>query len=331
MKAAGRYYLLLVNLLVLLIVFVLPAIAQHPTKVPRIGYLAGTRAPTRDAPDANRDAFRQALRDLGYIEGKNILVEYRYTEAKPDRVPGLVAELVRLNVEAIVSPDRPSIRAAGQATKTIPIIMVTQGDPIADGFVESLARPGGNITGVTRLIRELGKRLELFKEIVPTVSRIGILVPDTPAAHSSYKDYQTPARALKLELQAIDVRSSSSDFEEVFRTKERVEALIILRNPLLINNRKRIAELAIQKRMPSMSEGGVFVQAGSLLSYSSDENDSFTRAAYYVDKILKGAKPADLPVEQPTKFELVINLKTAKQIGLTIPPNVLARADKVIR
>ena len=241
MKAAGRYYWLLVNLLVLLIVFVLPAIAQHPTKVPRIGYLAGTRAPTRDAPDANRDAFRQALRDLGYIEGKNILVEYRYTEAKPDRVPGLVAELVRLNVEAIVSPDRPSIRAAGQATKTIPIIMVTQGDPIADGFVESLARPGGNITGVTRLIRELsGKRLELFKEIVPTVSRIGILVPDTPAARSSYKDYQTPARALKLELQAIDVRSSSSDFEEVFRTKERVEALIILRNPLLINNRKRI-------------------------------------------------------------------------------------------
>ena len=334
MKAVGRYCWLHVNLLALLIVFVLPAIAQQPTKVPRIGYLAGTHAPTRDAPDINRNAFREGLRDLGYIEGKNILVEYRYAEARPHHAPGLVAELVQLKVEAIVSPDRPSIRAASQATKTIPIIMVTQGDPVTDGFVESLARPGGNITGVTRLTRELsGKRLELVKEIIPTISRIGILFADTPVARNSYKDYGAPARALKLELQGMEVRNSNPDFEEVFQTaaKRRIGAFITVRNPLLIDNRNRIAELAIQKRMASMSEGGVFVEAGSLLSYSSDETHSFTRAAYYVDKILKGAKPGDLPIEQPSKFELVINLKTAKQIGLAIPPNVLARADKVIR
>ena len=309
--------------------------AQQAAKVPRIGYLTGTREPTPDAPDANRDAFRQGLRDLGYIEGKNIQVEYRYLEAKEDRVPILWAELLQLKVNVLVSPHISSVRAAKLASKTIPIVMVINQDPVATGLVDSLARPGGNVTGVTRLTRELsGKRLELFKEMVPRASRVGILLDaDTTTARNSYKDYEAAARALKLTPQSIEVRSSSPDFEKAFQTaaKGRVSALITLRNPLLIDNRKRIAELAIQNRLPSMSEGRVFVEAGILASYSSDENDSFRRAATYVDKILKGAKPADLPVEQPTKFEFVINLKTAKQIGLTIPPNVLARADRVIR
>jgi len=308
--------------------------AQQSKKVPRIGYLTGTREPTQDTPDANRDAFRQGLRDLGYIEGKNVLFEYRYAAVNLDRAASLVGELVQLKVDVIVSPTQPGILAAKQATKTIPIVMVTNQDPVAERFVDSLARPGGNITGLTRLTRELsGKRLELFKEMLPTTSRVGVLMPDTTTARNSYKDYEAAARALKLTLQSLEVRSSNPDFEQAFQTvaKERMSALIAIRNPLLIDNRKQIAALAIQNRLPSMFEGSVFVEAGGLVSYSSDENDSFRRAAFYVDKILKGAKPADLPVEQPTKFELVINLKTAKQISLTIPPNVLARADKVIK
>ena len=315
--------------------FCFSAEAQQQSKVPRIGYLTGTREPTPEAPDANRDAFRQGLRDLGYIEGKNIQVEYRYLEAKEDRVPSLVAELLQLKVDVLVSPHVSSVRVAKGASKTIPIVMVINQDPVAIGMVESLARPGGNVTGVTRLTRELsGKRLELFTEMVPRASQVGVLLDtDTTTARNSYKDYEAAARALKITLQSLKVRSSNPDFEGAFRAaaKERVSALLIVRNALLIDNRKRIAELAIQNRMPSMSEGSVFVEAGILVSYSSDENDSFRRAATYVDKILKGAKPADLPVEQPIKFEFVINLKTAKQIGLTIPPNVLARANRVIR
>ena len=321
-------------LCVMLLTFCFAAQAQQAAKVPRIGYLTGTREPTRDAPDANRDAFRQGLRDLGYIEGKNIQVEYRYGAVNPDRAESLVAELVQLKVDVIVSPTQPGILAAKQATKIIPIVMVTNQDPVATGMVDSLAHPGGNITGVTRLTRELsGKRLQLFNEMVPTISRVAVLMADTTTARNSYKDYEDGARALRLTLQSLEVRNSSPDFEKAFQTaaKGRVSALITLRNPLLIDNRKRIADLAIQNRVPSMSEGSVFVEAGILASYSSDENDSFRRAAFYIDRILKGAKPADLPVEQPTKFEFIINLKTAKQIGLTIPPNVLARADKVIR
>jgi len=309
--------------------------AQQANKIPRIGYLTGTSAPTATTPDLNADAFRQGLRDLGYVEGKNILIEYRYREGKPNRAPSLVTELVQLNVDVLVSPDLAGILAAKQATKTIPIVMVTNQDPVTEGFVDSLARPGGNVTGLTRLTRELsGKRLELLKEVVPTLSRVGVLVDaDSTTASRSFKDYEAAARALKLTLQSLKVRNLNPDFEQAFRfaANERVSALITIRNPLFIDNRKRIAELAIQNRVPSMSEGSVFVEAGSLVSYSSNENDSFRRVAYYVDKILKGAKPAELPVEQPTKFELVINLKTAKQIGLTIPPNVLARADRVIR
>jgi len=321
-------------LLVLLVAVAVIAEAQQPKKVPRIGYLTGTREPTQDAPDANRDAFRQGLRDLGYVEGKNVLIEYRYGAVNPDRAASLVTELMQLKVDVIVSPTQPGILAAKQATKTIPIVMVTNQDPVAEGFVDSLARPGANITGLTRLTRELsGKRLELFKEMVPTISRVGVLMADTTTARNSYKDYEAGARSLKLTLQSLEVRNSSPDFEGAFRAaaKERVSALVTLRNPLLIDNRKRIAELAIQNRLPSMSEGSVFVEAGILVSYSSDENHSFRRAATYVDKILKGANPAELPVEQPTKFEFIINLKAAKQIGVTIPPNVLARADKVIK
>ena len=319
----------------LLIALCSSAEAQQPAKIPRIGYLTGTREPTRDAPDANREAFRQGLRDRGYVEGKNIQVEYRYGAGNAERAASLVAELLHLNVDVIVSPVASGILAAKHATNTIPIVIVTNQDPVATGLVDSLARPGGNITGLTRLTRELaGKRLELLKEVVPTILGVGVLLDaDSTVARIAFSEYEAAGKTLKIPLQSLEVRSSNPDFEKAIQAaaKGRVSALITLRNPLLIDNRKRIAELAIQSRMPSMSEGSVFVEAGILASYSSDENDSFRRAATYVDKILKGAKPADLPVEQPTKFELVINLKTAKQIGLTIPPNVLARADRVIR
>jgi putative ABC transport system substrate-binding protein len=309
--------------------------AQQQTKIPRIGYLTGTREPTRDAPDANRDAFRQGLRDLGYVEGKNILIEYRYAAGKQDPIPSFVTELVQLKVDVLISPTLLGIRAAMQTTKTIPIVMIINQDPVAERFVDSLARPGGNITGVTRLTRELsGKRLELLKEVAPTLSRVGVLLDaDSATSGNAFKDYEAAARALKIPLQSPEVRGSNPDFEKAFQgaAKERMTALITVRTNLLIDNRKRIAELAIQNRLPSMSEGSVFVDAGILMSYSSSEVDTFRRAAYYVDRILIGAKPADLPVEQPTRFELVFNLKTAKQIGLTIPQSVLFRADKVIK
>jgi putative ABC transport system substrate-binding protein len=308
--------------------------AQQPARIPRIGYLTGTSAPTIAGPDVNADAFRQGLRDLGYIEGKNIRVEYRHVEAKEDRTKMLVAELMELKVDAIVSPHAPAIFAAKRATQTIPIVIVANQDPVASGMVDSLARPGGNITGVTRLTRELsGKRLEFLK-LVPGISRVGVFLDvDSTTARTSFKDYEDGARALKITLQSLEIRSLKPDFEGAFQAavKDQTSALITLRNALLIDNRNLIAELAVRNRMPLMSEGSVFVEAGSLASYSSSEVDSFRRAAFYVDKILKGAKPSDLPVEQPTKFELVINLKTANQIGLAIPQKVLARADRVIK
>ena len=311
-----------------------PVQTQQPGKVPRIGYLTGTREPTQEAPDANRDAFRQGLRDLGYIEGENVVIDYRYGAVNEERAAKLATELIQFKPNVIVSPTFPGIHAAKQATRTIPIIMVINQDPVATGMVESLARPGGNITGLTRLTRELsGKRLELIKEIIPTASRVGILLADTTGGRNSYKDYEGPARTLKLELQPIEVRSLKPDFDEAFQTatKGRVSAIITLRTPLLIDNRKTIAELAIQNRLLSISEGSVFVHSGIVASYSSDENDSFRRAALYVDKILKGANPANLPVEQATKLELVVNLKAAKEIGLTVPQRVLLKADRVIK
>jgi putative tryptophan/tyrosine transport system substrate-binding protein len=242
-----------------------------------------------------------------------------------------VAELVQLKAEVIVSPTFQAIRAAKQATKAIPIVMVVTVDPVAAGLIDSLARPGGNVTGVTRLTRELsGKRLELVKEVLPTVSHVGVL---RDAEATAFKDYEIPSRALKIKLQSLNVRNPKVDFEEAFQiaVKRHVDALVVVSGALSLSYRKQIANLAIKNRLPSMHERSEEVEAGGLMSYSADNHESFRRAAIFVDKILKGAKPADLPVEQPMKFEFVINIKTAKQIGLTIPPNVLARPDKVIR
>ena len=242
---------------------------------------------------------------------------------------------MQLEVDVLVSPSLTAIRAAKQATKTIPIVMVFNADPVETGIVDSLARPGGNVTGLTRLTRELGgKRLELLKDVVPRISRVGVLWDaDEASAAIGFKEYQTAARALKTQLQSMEVRGPKPDLEGAFRdaAKEHASAIIAIRNGLLNLHLERIGDLAIKNRMPSMYEGSDFVQAGGLMSYSANDADLFRRAAYYVDRILKGTKPADLPVEQPTKFELVINLKTAKQIGLTIPQAVLYRADKVIR
>jgi putative ABC transport system substrate-binding protein len=305
------------------------AIAQQPEKLPRIEYVSP--GPT----NANYAAFLRGLRDLGYIEGKNILVEHRSTEANLDRIPSVVAEVVQLKVDILVSPNARAILAAKQATKTIPIVMVVNTDPVASGLVDSLAHPGGNITGITRLTRDLsGKRLEVLKEVVPGISRVGVLDDaDTPVQSEAFKDYEAAGRALKIQLQSLEVRGPNPDLEGAFQAavKARLRALIATQITVLIPYPKKIAELAIKNRLPLMFESSSNVEAGGLLSYSSNEPENFRRAAYYVDRILKGAKPADLPVEQPTKFEFVINLKTAKTLGLTIPPDVLARANKIIR
>ena len=318
---------------VMLFVICSVAQAQPANRVPRIGYLARRTAPTTSVPDPSINALRKGLRDLGYIEGKNILVDSRYAEGMEDRLPGLAAELLRLNVDVIVSPTLPGIRAAKQATNTIPIVVVTQEDPVATGLIDSLARPGGNITGLTTLSRELsGKRLEVFKEAVPRLSRVGIItLADTSS--SGFKEYETAVAAQRLQVQSLEVNGSTPDFDAVFQraAKGRVNGLITGSAVLLVSYAKRIAELALNYRLPSMYERSGYAEAGGLMSYAASDVEAFRRAAMYVDKILKGAKPADLPVEQPKKFELEINLKTAKQIGLTIPPNVLARADRVIK
>ena len=319
-------------LILLILVSVHFAEAQQPVKIPRIGIVAGSGSATNPGPTV--EALRQGLRDLGYVEGKNILLEYRYYEGVSERNPALIAELVKLNVDVLFSVQMQGIRAAKQATKTIPIVMVTTVDPVTTGLVDSLARPGGNITGLTLLTRDLnGKRLELLKELVPKISRVGLLTTDLVDARIRFKEYEAAARLLNISLQSLEIRTQNPDFEGAFQTaiKEHVNAIITRRSGLLIAHRKRIADLAIKHRLPSMSERDDMVEAGALASYSANETEAVRRAAVYVDKILKGAKPADLPIEQPTKFELVINLNTAKQIGLTIPPNVLARADKVIQ
>jgi putative ABC transport system substrate-binding protein len=312
---------------VVLLALGVTAEAQQPGKIPRIGFLSNRVKPAPTNPDLFENAFRQGLRDLGYIDGKNILVEYRYAEGVEERLLGFAAELVQLKVDVLVSAANSGIRAAKQATKAIPIVMMITGDPVALGLIDSLAHPGGNITGLTRLTRDLiGKRLELLKEAIPGVSRIGVLGGLTT-------DYESAARSLKVQILSLEVRGPNPDFEGAFQvaTSGRVSALIVDTGGVTISYRKLIADLAIKNRIPSMCERSDYVKAGCLMSYSADEAESFRRAAYYVNKILKGAQPADLPVEQPTKFEFVINLKTAKQIGLTIPPNVLARADKVIK
>jgi putative ABC transport system substrate-binding protein len=305
--------------------------AQHSKKIPRIAYL--TVAPL-SANVARVEAFRQGLREVGYVERKNIVIEWRSAEGKLKRESELVAAALDLKVDIIVTSGPTMTRAAKQATATIPIVMTFDSDPVGSGFIASLARPGGNITGLSALTPELsGKQLELLKEIIPKVSRVAVLGnSNEPANPKTLKEMELAAGVLGIRVLSLDVRGSR-DIEPAFEetTKARADALVVLPSFVLSDQRTKVANLAMKSRIPAIYFREAFVEADGLMSYGTSFPDLARRAATYVDKILKGAKPAELPVEQPTKFELVINLKTAKQIGLTIPPNVLARADKVIR
>ena len=315
----------------LLVVLCQSASAQQPTKAPRIAYL--TVAPL-SANVARVEAFRQGLRELGYVEGKNIAIEWRSGEGKLDRLSELAAELVRLKIDVIVTTGPTSTRAAKEATVTIPIVMAQDHDPVGSGVVASLARPGGNISGLATLVPEIsGKRLELLKEIVPKFYRVAVLGTSTqPGNAQALREAEVAAAASGVQLQYLDVKGRN-DIESAFRaaSKGHTDALLMLGSPVLNSQRTQVVDLAAKNRLPAIYPQAEFVQGGGLMSYGVSFTDLFRRAATYVDKILKGAKPAELPVEQPTKFELIINLKAAKQIGLTIQPNVLARADKVIR
>ena len=316
-----------------LLATVCSARAQQPKKVHRIGYLSSFDPASESA---RSEGVWLALRELGYIEGQNIAVEYRYAEGKRDRFPELAAELVRLKVDIILAGVGATIRAAKNATRTIPIVMAgPPADPVEQGLVESLARPGGNVTGFISLSRELaGKRLELFKEAVPKVARVAVLyeVANQPSAIEVKEVLPVAARALGLTIEAWEIRAAD-DFDRAFAalSKQRPDGLYVSGGALMIIQQKRTVVFALKSRLPSMYSNREGVDGGGLMSYGADRVDSYRRVAYFVDRILKGAKPADLPVEQPAKFELVMNLKTAKQIGLTIPQKVLARADKVIR
>ncbi len=305
--------------------------AQQPTKIPRIGFLNATSPSTIAARLA---AFRQGLRELGYVEGKNIVVEYRWAEGKIERLPDLATELVRLKVDVIVTASSTVTRVAKEATSTIPVVMANDNDPVGNGFVASLARPGGNITGLATLYPEIsGKRLELLKEIIPKLSRVAVFGTSTqPGNAQLLREVELAAGAFGVKLQYQDVLDPK-DIETAFRaaSKGRANAILVLTSPVLFSQRTQIAELAVKSRLPAIYANIEYVDAGGLMSYGVNITDLYRRAATYVDKILKGRKPADLPVEQPMKFELIINLKAANQIGLTIPPNVLVRADKVIK
>jgi putative tryptophan/tyrosine transport system substrate-binding protein len=306
-------------------------VQAQPAKVPRIGFLA---AVSLSANSVRLEAFRQGLRELGYVEGKNIVIEWRYADGKLDRLPALAAELVRLNVDIIVSGGSTATRPAKEATNTIPIVMAQDTDPVGNGFVASLARPGGNITGLATLAPELsGKQLELMKEIVPRLSRVAVLGTSTRSGNAqSLKETELAAGAFGVKLQYLDILRPK-DIETAFQaaSKGRADAVLVLTSSFATSQRTQITGLAAKNRLPAVYDRAEFVEDGGLMTYSVSSTDLFRRAATYVDKILKGAKPAEFPVEQPTKFELVINVKTAKQIGLAIPPNFLARADKVIR
>jgi len=310
----------------------LVAEAQPKAGVPRIGYL-GNSSPSLESDLV--DAFRQGLGEFGYTEGQNITIEYRWAEGKYDRFPDLVADLVRLKVDVIVTAGTPGALAAKQATKTIPIVMAVAGDAVGAGLVASLARPGGNVTGSTTIVQELeGKRLELLREVVPRLSRVAVLWnPANPVSPIILKQTQLAAPALRLRLEPIVGVSGVRELEGAFATISRVrpDALILLADRFLLAERTRIVEFAAKRRLPTMYPYREMVKAGGLMSYSPSYPDLFRRAATYVDKILKGAKPGDLPVQQPTKYELVINLKTAKALGLTIPQSLLQRADEVIQ
>lgn len=313
---------------VLLLVAPLPTKAQQPGKVYRIGFLR-TSAP----PDAHIEAFRQGLKALGYIEGKNVAFEYRWAGGQVDRLPALAAELISLKVDIIVTDGAPAAGSARAATGTIAIVMATVGDPVASGLIASLARPGGNVTGLASMNVNLGgKLLDVLKDIVPKLSHVALLRPAGSAADVFVKNTEVPAQALKIKITSLMVRAPE-DYENAFRTatKERVQALVVGGSPLTsAADRKQIIELAAKSRIPAIYNSRDWAENGGLISYGADRVDMYLRAAMYVDKILKGAKPGDLPIEQPTKFELVINLRTAKKLGLTIPQSILLSADKVI-
>jgi ABC-type uncharacterized transport system substrate-binding protein len=321
------------SILIAVVLLAVAAIAeaQQPRKMPRIGFLSGI---SLSFNAARIEAFKQGLRELGYVEGKNIVIEWRSAEGKLDRLPAFAAELVNLNVDVIITTGQVSTRPTNEATRTIPIVMAQDPDPVGAGFIASLARPGGNITGLSSLSPEIsGKRLELLKETVPKLSRVAVLGTSTTAGNAqALRETELAAGAITVKLQYLDVRGPK-DIETAFRaaSKERAEAVLVLGGPVLASQRTRVVELVGNSRLPAIYGQPEFVEAGGLMSYSVSYTDLYRRAATYVDKILKGTKPADIPVEQPKKFDLIINLKVAKQIGLTIPPNVLARADKVIK
>jgi putative ABC transport system substrate-binding protein len=315
------------TLVALSLALCVPVEAQQSTRLPKIGYQSASSSGERE------EAFRQGLRELGYVEGQNIVIEWRFAQGKTDQIPRNSAELVRLKIDVIVTGGPTDTRAAKGATSTIPIVMTNDSDPVGRGIVASLARPGGNITGLSALTAELnGKRLELLKEILPRLSHVVALLGPSPERSAILEETENAARSLGIKLQFQELKEPD-DLNRAFETitKARTEALIVTGGPVASANRKRIVEFAVKSRLPAIYSRREFVDEGALMSYDASSNDLSRRAATYVDKILKGAKPADLPVEQPTKFEFVINLKTAKQIGLTIPPNVLTRADRVIR
>jgi putative ABC transport system substrate-binding protein len=316
----------------LLYAFCLPLSAQQPGKIARVGFLTGA---SLSSQFARNEAFRQGLRELGYIEGKNIVIEWRSYEGKEALRPALAAELVHLKVDVIVAGGSGDIRAAKKATSTIPIVMLAGGDAVASGFVASLARPSGNITGLSTLRPELsGKRLELLKETVPRLARVAFIASTGNEDFSQeLKEIELAAGAFGLKLQHLNIKSTK-DIETAFQAANKGRAGAVLfrvAGPYGASQRPQIAEFAVKSRLPTIYESAAYVEAGGLMSYGVDVTDVARRAAIYVDKILKGRKPADLPVEQPKKFEFIVNLKAAKQIGLTIPPNVLVRADRVIR
>jgi len=315
---------------VLVLALSFPSAAQQAKKVLRIGYLS---AGSSSSEALRLEAFREGLRQRGYVEGQNIIIEVRYAEGKPERLPDLAADLVRLKVDVIVAGGA-LIRAAKNASSTLPIVMLFAPDPVEAGYIESLARPGGNITGLSSMQVELsGKRLELFKEAFPKVRRPAVLwVSGGGSTGATFRETQTAAKALGLKIRPLEVRGPE-DFDGVFAvaTKERLDGLFTVTSTFLTANRKRIVDFAAKNRLPAMYHNEDFIEAGGLMTYAPSLLDMHRRAATYVDKILKGTKPSDLPVEQPMKFELIVSLKTANQIGVTIPPNLLVRATKVIR
>jgi ABC-type uncharacterized transport system substrate-binding protein len=305
--------------------------AQQAAKIPRIGYLGGA---TRAGNTVRREAFLQGLRRLGYEEGKNIFIEYRYAEGKFDRLPALAAELVQSRVDLIVTIGTAATRPANDATRTIPIVMAQDSDPVGNGFVTSLARPGGNITGLSQMAPDLaGKELELLKDVVPKLSRVAVLGTSNSASNAqALREMEAPAKALGITVEYQDVRNAM-DLEAALAAaiKGRAQAVLVLTSAVLNTNRAQLFSVVTKHQLPAIYPQSDYVEAGGLMFYGPNVSEMFQRAATYVDKILKGTKPADLPVEQPTKFEFIVNLKAAKQIGLTIPPQVLARADRVIR